>query len=358
MTKKLIHDIANSLIETEIHWDEFLHALVEETNSHGAVLLLTDHQNPEKTRSDHVTGLTEKDQDRYETYFNRIDPVNNLLKNKNGEIIFLQDIPINKKSMEVEEDFMVPCGFGNRFAMNLPCNNQYSFNIYVNRYSKFSGAEKKHNTQLLESLKPNIKLALDKEKHRSLARSLMLTSRCHGNNSGFIILNKKLKTTHIETMVKEIIGVKSKYLMLGKRLTSKHLPAFFIQHISIVKGTKQQVNFSVSLPAGNFDVSIIPTNILIGLSDWQLPQEGIAILFYRTSEKLVIRKRLMGLYGFTRAEAEAALLFARCPSIKEMAIISNRSEETVRTHIKRIMPKVGVHSQSELLRVLLAFTLR
>ena len=65
-------------------------------------------------------------------------------------------------------------------------------------------------------------------------------------------------------------------------------------------------------------------------------------------------QRLRRLYGLTRSEVDVALLVLDGARAEDVARQRGTSLNTARTHIKRVLGKVGVQSQVELVRVLLA----
>lgn len=60
---------------------------------------------------------------------------------------------------------------------------------------------------------------------------------------------------------------------------------------------------------------------------------------------------LQRLFGLTGAEADVAARFVGGEGLRDIAIRTNRSYETVRWHLKQVMSKAGVSQQTELIRV-------
>jgi DNA-binding CsgD family transcriptional regulator len=65
-------------------------------------------------------------------------------------------------------------------------------------------------------------------------------------------------------------------------------------------------------------------------------------------------ERLAALYSLTRAQARAALALAAGASYKGAARQLGVTEETVRSHVKDIYPKLRVNRQADLVRLLLS----
>ena len=65
-------------------------------------------------------------------------------------------------------------------------------------------------------------------------------------------------------------------------------------------------------------------------------------------------ERLCTLYGLTKTQAHVALAFAGGESYKDAARSLGISEETVRSHVKEIYPKMRVNRQADLVRLVLS----
>jgi DNA-binding CsgD family transcriptional regulator len=62
---------------------------------------------------------------------------------------------------------------------------------------------------------------------------------------------------------------------------------------------------------------------------------------------------LGALYGLTPAQAKMACEFAKGGSYKEVASRMSISEDTVRSHVKEIYPKLRVNRSADLVRLIL-----
>jgi DNA-binding CsgD family transcriptional regulator len=60
------------------------------------------------------------------------------------------------------------------------------------------------------------------------------------------------------------------------------------------------------------------------------------------------------MFGLTRAEASFASALVAGQSVREYAEREQLSEETVRTHLKRVLAKTGARRQQELVRIILS----
>ncbi|MDE2690929.1 MAG: helix-turn-helix transcriptional regulator [Acidobacteriota bacterium] len=65
-------------------------------------------------------------------------------------------------------------------------------------------------------------------------------------------------------------------------------------------------------------------------------------------------RRLTDLYDLTPSEGRLALLLARGQSVSEIAASTGRKESTVRWHVRNLHPKLGVHRQADLVRLVLS----
>ena len=85
-------------------------------------------------------------------------------------------------------------------------------------------------------------------------------------------------------------------------------------------------------------------------------KHGGAVLFiHRQAQTLDESKARMisELFHITPAEAQVSLLLARGMSIKVIAELTERKEDTVRTHLKSTFAKMGVNSQGQLISQIL-----
>ena len=82
--------------------------------------------------------------------------------------------------------------------------------------------------------------------------------------------------------------------------------------------------------------------------------QAVCVSFIPSETKSSIQEQwLIKQYALTRKEASIAIQFARNPNITNLAKHEYRSEETIRSQIKSIYAKTGVHGQAELMRLLL-----
>ncbi len=121
-----------------------------------------------------------------------------------------------------------------------------------------------------------------------------------------------------------------------------------VRHIDLPRhSSRQTLRATVCSLAGN------PNQ----LSGWVADQMQAAIFI---SDPLVSYEsqieKLQRLYGLTLAEAEVLSLIAAGQKTRDIAEQSNRSVETVRSHVKSIMSKTGTNRQVELVRLVLSQT--
>jgi DNA-binding CsgD family transcriptional regulator len=85
------------------------------------------------------------------------------------------------------------------------------------------------------------------------------------------------------------------------------------------------------------------------------PRQPTAVVFVVDPEQpgQKWREFLEELYGLTRAEADVAILVLQGTGVRDIARQRRTSFNTARTHLKRVFDKLGVHSQADLVRLLL-----
>lgn len=57
--------------------------------------------------------------------------------------------------------------------------------------------------------------------------------------------------------------------------------------------------------------------------------------------------------GLTRAESRVAAALAAGHSVRDIAVATRRTQATVRAHVKQIHRKLGLHTQADLVRLVL-----
>ncbi len=58
-------------------------------------------------------------------------------------------------------------------------------------------------------------------------------------------------------------------------------------------------------------------------------------------------------FGLTRAESRVAVALAAGHSVRDIAVATHRTQATVRTHVKQLHRKLGLHTQADLVRLVL-----
>ena len=62
---------------------------------------------------------------------------------------------------------------------------------------------------------------------------------------------------------------------------------------------------------------------------------------------------LAATFGLTRAESHVAAALAAGHSVRDIAVATHRTQATVRTHVKQLHRKLGLHTQADLVRLVL-----
>ena len=59
-------------------------------------------------------------------------------------------------------------------------------------------------------------------------------------------------------------------------------------------------------------------------------------------------------FGLTRAESHVAAALAAGHSVRDIAVATHRTQATVRSHVKQLHHKLGVHTRADLIRLILS----
>ena len=94
-----------------------------------------------------------------------------------------------------------------------------------------------------------------------------------------------------------------------------------------------------------------PTPIQTWLADSQVP---VAMIFLRDPEMETSTPEgiLRELFDLTKMEARVSMLLANGLTLDEIGVSLNISRNTVRTHLRAVFPKTGVHHQNMLVKLI------
>lgn len=335
---------------SSVLWGLFLEKLTKMLGCESGVILVADLVNRENTRFLYLQNIPLEHQSLYEQKFNRLDSFNEVVA-KNPYIVFcsqtLTDACFNQI---VEEKFMIPYGYRYRYGFSIPYNRYYSLCLHFSRNKPFETFEQQQSARILKAVIPELENTLRTEQWQTLYKSCVYLTGAH--ICVYIIVDRMLKILFSEPVFSSIIANLDGVQVAGNRLAILNKAV----EQRVIAGMTVMNCDTISIPGqcSPWFITIIPVTTLDSLYAWEFHKDGFILAFSHGAEKNPALVRLMAVHNLTRCEAICALHFIETPSIIDIADNSCRSVETVRNHIKKIMQKLGVHSQAALMKKLLA----
>ena len=157
----------------------------------------------------------------------------------------------------------------------------------------------------------------------------------------------------------EAILLRGDVLSLHHGVLSAAMPAIS-QRIADSVGAHRKQAHSIRLPyrtnrapAAEAVLTTVPLGAPTG---WAMLRPAATMAFVNETPLagLISGERLVSLFQLTAAEVELALDLVAGHGLSEIAERRARSINTVRTHLRHLMAKLGVHRQSEVIRLLMS----
>ncbi|WP_216736330.1 helix-turn-helix transcriptional regulator [Hahella sp. HN01] len=335
-------------------FQSFLKLITEIASCDSAVFLITDLNNLGDSHSDYIYNVPQEHQNIYESYYNQIDTTNETISKSQQDLVFVQDLPDELTSREVESEFMAPNGYKGRAVFAFPRSNNYVTNLYLCRDGVFSENDKAMLIRSTQSIRLTVQEILNNERRRNFARSLLNATGSLGGLLGYVIVDDRMNLVDMDSDL-VFLFVKKQIKIENKKVHIYEPELANIIDMSIRFGAA--LTYSAIDSDFSYDIAVAPTSLLKGLLPWEMPPNGLVIAVYDCHRCVIHLKKLMDCYGLTKTEAETTLHFSQKPHNKLLASELSKAPETVRTHVKRAMQKMGVHSQSELVRLVLTITM-
>jgi DNA-binding CsgD family transcriptional regulator/PAS domain-containing protein len=352
------------------YWPIALEHIAEFTHSNSAALVYQDNELV-RAGGSHVYNITQEYMEKYNRY--GIDPnfkimaentpigaaaaVDHIIDNRN-ELIGVYGAEFND---EIITDDLYHIGGAILFM-----DETRSAGIGLQR-TKSMGAWKKDEIDKLNILIPHLQRAMNIQKEfiRLQTREQALRRGLDRLLMGLVLFDKELQPIYINPVAKSILN---------------YHPAIEIKHDKIYayghENTEKIHTALVSAIAASPDADPTETSVSLGLKHPDCattlpviisPIQGIlhgfetagghahVVMCFSDPDRThpIEADKLASVYELTPAEAQVAISIANGINSEEIANINEVEISTIRSQLKAIYRKLGIHSQAELVKVLL-----
>lgn len=341
LTSLLLNASGNKLV-----WQRFLDQLALRLNCDSSALLVTDLDQPENTRFLFTANISKEHHERYEAELNSLDDFNHFISNNPLKVFCNQNLKTGR-GKKIESKFIQAIGQDFRFGLSIPFNDSHSFSLLVSRKRVFNDLELHQFTKYLESIMPSVETAIYEEQRLKI-NSQLFNYTCVPFD-GYIIVDRELNILFsnpeypLFTCQLDCLSTSENLLSVKNPAVGKLLARMF---------ENDDQNISKHDSCHSCQITLIRMSSLENLYPWESHKDGFIFMFSHDYKQNPVINRLEDIFRLSRCEAVCAFNFMNTPSIGEIASSTYRSKETIRNHIKRVMQKMGVHSQAELMKKL------
>lgn len=185
---------------------------------------------------------------------------------------------------------------------------------------------------------------------------------------GVALLNSDMKVLHLNEAAKRVIErddglrLNADGQLEGKSAGTHAVALSLWIRETVQAASREPTHFQDSFYVARTDPSqayMLQCAPLSEETHWQATGEEakfITFIVDPSALKLPSPERLHSLFGLTSAQANVALQFVQGSGYKAVAQRLSISEETVRSHVKDIYPKMRVSKQADMVRVILSLS--
>lgn len=328
-------------------WNRFLEELARQLDCDSSALLVTDLIDSAQTRFLFSAHIPLEYQEQYENILNQLDGFNHFISKNPHRIFYNQNLK-DDYQVVINNEFIALGDQNYRFGVSIPCNQNHSLSLLLNRQKAFNADEQQRIIQILQSTLPCLDEAIHKDQRHKINSQLLHHLGDHFD--GYIIVDQKLNILFSDPVYTAMIS-QLDCVEISENCFGMKNPAIQQRLLSLMKN--KQESTSIHNQCHSCQITLIPISCLKNLYQWECYKDGFILTFTHEKDKNPALDRLMQIYHLSRCEAICAMHFMKTPSIPEIATSTHRSQETVRNHIKHTMQKMAVHSQAELMKKLI-----
>lgn len=345
---KCLTEILENVPGNPLLWTQFLSELALLLNCDSCVLLVTDLVDRGKTRFLYSANISQEYQNEYEHKLNKVDSFNFYIS-KNALQVFSNLVLMNGRSIQLESDFIPFDEQYFRFGLSIPCSENHSLNLLLNRKQAFNDEGHQRVVNVLQKLIPSLENAMHAEQRYKISSQLI--HYIDDYFDGYIIVDRELNVLFSDPLNTSIISQMESVKFKGNRFGFEN--KIIEQRLLTLIESNETVDTSIYSQNQSCQITLIPISSLQNLYQWECYKDGFILTFTKDKEKNPTIDRLVDIYHLSKCEAVCALHFIKTPSISDIAKRTFRSQETVRNHIKHTMQKMDVHNQAALMKKLL-----
>lgn len=328
-------------------WDKFLAQLTNQLNCDVSSLSINSLINRDKTHFLFHFNINSKQLEPYEGHYTRLDLFNFFIGKNPRQVFCNQDSAFEAFNAMTEEKHVIANKFPYCIGFSIPCNHHFlSLNISRNR--PFSVHELQRYTRVLQAIINPLEEAIHDEQQQKIYSQLI--HQCHLPFDGYLIIDQHLNIV-LRDPVYNIMFTTLDCLDIYKNQLSINDNALKYALLAQIITPREQ--FEAPHVCTNCRIGLLPVKALDNLYSWECFKDDFILTFSSTKYQDSTLTRLMTIHQLSKSEGLCALHFINTPSIAGIADEINRSQDTVRNHIKRIMQKMRVHNQAALMKKLI-----
>jgi DNA-binding CsgD family transcriptional regulator/PAS domain-containing protein len=360
---RLVSQIYDALLGQDEAWAKFLVSLRDAVGGCQAALFIQG-LGGSRTR---MISLGDPEYDRsYGQYYGAVNPWFTEGKHliKSGAVVTSEWYsPHDLRRSEFYGDWLEPQGMF--YAVNgfIFASRARAANVAVAKsWEKESPTE--DDVKLLRSLMPHLQRVVGIQEQLAVIEATSLPAAFeNGLSGGLIVVDRQCRVLYANTTAQALLG-EQRGLVLGAggelravdHAQDGKLRGLVVSAVGTARtgegeaGGFARVSANVASRPLALTVSPLRTKLLA------FSGETVAALIMvhdPDSRARPARRKLVELYQLTRREADVAVGLAAGKSLDEIADQLGTGREAVRSHLKRLMTKVGVHRQHDLVRRLL-----
>ncbi len=340
-----LHLLLSKVPSSAVAWESFISELCQQLKCRAGLLVMTNSVTKNQSRILYSHNIPPHYLNLYAEKYNRLDSFNFFIS-KTPEYVFHTQAP---KKNAIQKQLLPHQQF--RFGIAFPYSTHHSLNLFVVPQKFFSDVEIKIALQFLKSLIAVIKEAIHEEQRQKIHSQLI---HFLGKNfDSFIIIDRSQKILFSDPVYTSLINDMD-CVEISDNHFSMTLPDLQKRLQTALNASNDKV--SIHNQCKLCQILLMPMSVLHNLYQWEHYSNGFILVFSHHPKTAPLYNRLSEIYHLSKCEIVCALHFMESASIAEIALKTNRSQETIRNHIKHCMHKMDVHNQAELMKKLISIS--